>query len=229
MDTSIRAHHFGETESEVIVGHQGYYPDFQLPNGVIIAEPLHELLQELWSYRYDELYDDKDDGRVTEELWKVCDRLITFFVTYDSDQSHRRLVYLGWALALASAPKITHIISKDTESPPVFATVRAFLEEQQLPPANWSATKPPVPTGSQALNEARYVIVELAQALDPDHASQALLDMLDDCLEGYAIVVGSRYRRDLFNWLLVEVVPAAWAGRLPGKIYASDGPWIPSD
>ena len=211
------------------MSHQGYYPDFQLPNGVVIVEPLHELLQELWSYRYDELYDDEDDNRITGVLEEVCRRLITFFVKYDPVQSHRRLVYLGWALALAAAPKITYIVSEDTESPPVFDAVRAFLEEQQPPPAHWSATKPPVPTGSQALNEARYVIVELAQALDPDHAPQALLDMLDDCLEGYAIVVGSRYRRALFNWLLVEVVPAAWSGQLPNKIYAPVGPWVPPD
>ncbi|NOK60061.1 MAG: hypothetical protein GFH27_549291n254 [Chloroflexi bacterium AL-W] len=77
------------------MSHHGHYPAFRLSDNVVIVEPLRALLQELWSYRYDELYDDKDDGRVTEDLWNDCDRLITFFETYHPSLGHRRLVYLG--------------------------------------------------------------------------------------------------------------------------------------
>jgi hypothetical protein len=35
--------------------------------------------------------------------------------------------------------------------------------------------------------------------------------MVDDCLQGYAIVPGSEGRRSVFNWWLHVVVPAAWA------------------
>ena len=196
---------------------------------MVIVEPLRELLQELWSYCYDELCDDRDDGRVTGDFWEDCDRLITFLETDDPSLGHRRLVYLGWSLALAAAATIKRITSEDTQSPPVFAAVRAFLEDQQPPPANWSATEPPEIVGPQELIEARYVIVELARALYPDQAVVALFDILDDCLDSYAIEPGGQYRRNVFNWMLVEVVPAAWSCRLPSTMYDFDNPWTLSE
>jgi hypothetical protein len=68
----------------------------------------------------------------------------------------------------------------------------------------------------------------VAVALDPAAARPALLEMLDDCLAGYAVFPGSDGRRDLFNWFLVEAVPAAWSERLPDRIYTLKWPWPPS-
>jgi hypothetical protein len=48
---------------------------------------------------------------------------------------------------------------------------------------------------------------------------ETLLEILDDCLEGYAIFPGSQGRRDLFNWWLLEVVPATWCLQFPESIY----------
>jgi hypothetical protein len=45
------------------------------------------------------------------------------------------------------------------------------------------------------------------------------LDILDDCLEGYAIFPGSYGRRELFDWWLLEVVPASWYLFPPSSIY----------
>jgi hypothetical protein len=47
-------------------------------------------------------------------------------------------------------------------------------------------------------------------------------------LEGYAIFPGSDGRRDLLNWWLTQVVPAAYERRLPDEIYTMRWPW-PAD
>jgi hypothetical protein len=70
-----------------------------------------------------------------------------------------------------------------------------------------------------ALNEARNVVQNLQRVIDPGEARKILLQILDDCLEGYALLRDVSRKRTLFNWWLVEVVPAAWCMRLPKVIY----------
>ena len=50
-------------------------------------------------------------------------------------------------------------------------------------------------------------------------------DALDDVLEGCAVFPGSPGRRDLFDWSLTQVVPAAYQQRLPDAIYTMKWPW----
>jgi hypothetical protein len=62
----------------------------------------------------------------------------------------------------------------------------------------------------QVLSEALNVYINAVKTLEPDHSLEALLNILDDCLEGYAIFPGSYGRRELFNWWLLDVVPSCW-------------------
>ncbi|NEQ95716.1 MAG: hypothetical protein F6K30_03130 [Cyanothece sp. SIO2G6] len=62
----------------------------------------------------------------------------------------------------------------------------------------------------QILSEALDVYVHAIQVLEPHHSLQSLLNILDDCLEGYAIFPGSYGRRELFNWWLLDIVPSCW-------------------
>jgi len=205
----------------------GYYTAFQLPDDVADAADLHALLQELWDYRYDNLYEDADARRPVGNLATAIERLITFLVSHDPTLAHRRLLYLGWALALASAPTIAGWTPDDTRPQMVLDALRAWIEERQQMPLEVKTLFPPEITGSQALNEARDVFANLARALDSEAAPHGLRAILDDCLEGYAVFPGSTGRRDLFNWVLVEVVPAAWCLRLPNAIYTLHWPWPP--
>ena len=50
-------------------------------------------------------------------------------------------------------------------------------------------------------------------------ARAALVQILDNCFEGYAVLQDVYRRRDFFHWWLAEVVPAAWCLRLPKVIY----------
>jgi hypothetical protein len=72
----------------------------------------------------------------------------------------------------------------------------------------------------QVLYEALDVYINAIKALDPNQSLEALLDILDDCLEGYAIFPGSYGRRELFDWWLLDVVPASWYLVPPSSIYS---------
>ncbi|MFW6358897.1 MAG: hypothetical protein ACOC0N_06755, partial [Chroococcales cyanobacterium] len=50
-----------------------------------------------------------------------------------------------------------------------------------------------------------------------------LLEILEDCFEGYAIFPGSQGRRDLLNWWLLDVVPAIWSFKSPESLYTIHG------
>ncbi|GBF79059.1 hypothetical protein [Aphanothece sacrum] len=77
--------------------------------------------------------------------------------------------------------------------------------------------------GCQAIDEALDVLKNLLRVLDFGQAKEALLNILDDCFEGYAIFPGSEGRRDLFNWWLLEVIPASWCLEFPNKLYNIKG------
>ena len=82
-------------------------------------------------------------------------------------------------------------------------------------------------SASQALDEALLVFAHLVRAKDRGPALPSLGNMLDLCLEGYAIIPGADGRRDLFNWVLLDAIPAAWSCRLPNFIYNMHWPWPP--
>jgi hypothetical protein len=71
----------------------------------------------------------------------------------------------------------------------------------------------------QVVYEALDVYKNAVKVLDPNQSLEALLNILDDCLEGYAIFPGSQGRRELFNWWLLEVVPASWSLSVPRYMY----------
>lgn len=77
--------------------------------------------------------------------------------------------------------------------------------------------------GCQALDEGLDVFRNALKTLDPAQAQTALLDILDNCFQGYAIFPGSAGRRELFNWWLQEVVPATWFLQFPQYLYTIKG------
>lgn len=72
----------------------------------------------------------------------------------------------------------------------------------------------------QVLSEALDVYREALETLEPDRSLQALLNILEDCLEGYAIFPGADGRRELFNWWLSDVVPSCWYLLPPTSVYS---------
>jgi hypothetical protein len=204
----------------------GSYSRFELPAWFSGPPALTTLLAELWHHRYPELYE-PDDDRPVGAVETACGAALDALWPPDDPQGHRRWLFLGWALGLAAKPTADGWAPEDERPAAVLAAVErwvggedAVLDADQLFP--WVVTPP------QALSEALDVFRNLAQALDPARARDGLLTVLDDCLEGYAVFPGSDGRRDLFNWWLVEAVPAAWCQRLPDRIYTFHMPWPPA-
>jgi hypothetical protein len=77
--------------------------------------------------------------------------------------------------------------------------------------------------GTQAIDEALDVFRNALRVLESSQGREALLEILDDCFEGYAVFPGSHGRRDLFNWWLMEAVPATWCLQLPQVFYTMKG------
>jgi hypothetical protein len=77
--------------------------------------------------------------------------------------------------------------------------------------------------GTQAIDEALDVFRNALRVLDSSQAREALLEILDDCFEGYAVFPGSHGRRDLFNWWIMEAVPATWCLQFPQVVYTMKG------
>lgn len=64
----------------------------------------------------------------------------------------------------------------------------------------------------QILNEAIDVFHNAVKALNYYKVKKALIEILIDCFEGYAIFPGSEGRRELFDWWLLEVLSNSLRG-----------------
>jgi hypothetical protein len=201
-----------------------YYPTFRLVHDLTHTPALHTLLDKIWHAQYPDLYEEASNEYPIQDITDACQQIVAFFVEHDRDQSHQRLVYVGWGLALAVLPKLTYLTPHDPLPQKVLDAVQQWMHSGGMPQLTENMVRDPIPTGLQSLNESRFVFAELARALHPESAAREVLAILDDCLEGYAIFAGSQGRRDLFNWVLVDVIPAAWNLRLPTMIYTLSGP-----
>ncbi|MFM7365281.1 MAG: hypothetical protein ACKO11_12470 [Cuspidothrix sp.] len=75
----------------------------------------------------------------------------------------------------------------------------------------------------QEISEALDVFYNAIKVIKYDQAVESILEILYDCLEGYAIFPGSYGRRELFDWWLEDVVPASYKLRPPKSFYVVEG------
>jgi hypothetical protein len=204
----------------------GYFSKFVLPSWAEGAEELRALLEELWSHCYPDLYE--EDCVAPYELVEAENRVLSACFSDDAGLGHRRLVRMALTFCSAVAATLETHAPGDRRTALVIARLEEWLRDpasttgEDLLPLFLRITTPP-----QALHEALHVLYQSLKVLDRDSAVHALLEILDDCLEGYAIFPGSAGRRDLFNWWLIDVVPASWCLRAPGVIYTKHLPWPP--
>lgn len=209
-------------EEEFKMTSSSYYSNFQISSTYKIPLSLYQLLHTFWQYSYEELYEEIEDNAIT--LKETFSEVLNALKDEDEYLYHRRCIYMAFILALAIVPTVNAYLSNDTRIEQVWQWVIIWLEKKEIP----SETQihelfPHISEGSQAIDEALDVLINLLRVIDLSQAKKAFLEILDDCLEGYAIFPGSQGKRELFNWWLLEVVPAVWCLQRPNVIYTIKG------
>lgn len=191
-----------------------------------------------WNQHYEELYESESDGTVLLE--DALGKILNSFQSSNRTLMQLRYVWMALTLAVVVEPTIKYYhpdnpIPEDTINNLTKWLLKTIAElfypkEQVNQDFENVVTNTSVEinhlfsdkkiSSFQVLSEALDVYISAVKALEPDHSLQALLDILDDCLEGYAIFPGSYGRRELFNWWLLDVVPSCWYLLPPTSVYS---------
>ncbi len=209
----------------------GYYPEFRLPSWFEETSDVRQLLRTLWDRRYKGV-DEEEDGPTPWSVQEAYATLINVLWGMGDVVGYQRCIFLGWGLALACAPTIARWAPMDPMPQRVLDAVPPRLRKPVgVLSRNWSPLFPHLQVGTQyqELDEARLAFRAFTQLLDDrNQARPALVEMLGHCMEGMAINEGGDGRRDLWNWVLIEVTPAAWSLRLPDFIWTWPQPPHPA-
>jgi hypothetical protein len=211
-----------------------------------LPSSLNKLLITVYDRHYEELYE--PEATRTNCLQDDLDEILGLF-NKNSSQILKQFRYIWMALILAFAVEPTvkyylpdynisedtinqlsswlkktifKLIHKETNFNKVLEQIE-FIDssdnlDKSLDLDNIFSEDKKIPS-FQVIYEALDVYKNAVEVLDPNQSLEALLNILDDCLEGYAIFPGSHGRRELFDWWLLEVVPASWTISVPRYMY----------
>jgi hypothetical protein len=181
---------------------------------------------------YEELY----EPEATAYLQDAIDDILTAFRTNDPKLTHIRYVWMALIFAIVVEPTVKYYQPDNSVPKATINRVAIWLIETlaelldskvKFNEASREIEANAIvnhlltikDTNFQVLFEALNVYKSVVKSLDANQSLEALLDILDDSLEGYAIFPGSHGRRELFDWWLLEVVPASWYLFPPSSIY----------
>ena len=191
-----------------------------------IPDSLRLVIERIQSYSYAELYEEKDIQGISLE-----DSLITVFDAIEKEKNSLDISYcyffMSIVMGIAVQPTIKSYLRRETITGNIFQYLfRDWIYSQHnyQPNLNVSFQNYQNTLGQyQALDEAVDVFENMLQALESVKTREAILNILDDCFQGYAIFPGSQGRRELFDWWLLDVVPSVFCGRLPKNIHTLKG------
>lgn len=196
------------------------YPAFEISSDYELPNELRQILKQVWSLRYEELYEEVPDNIILENSFS---KILETIQVQDQNLYNLKYVYIALTLGLAVEPTIKAYLPEDIRPQQIIQTVKLWLKTKEKLTQNIGELFPTPSVGNQAIDEAIDVFKNLLTCLELESAQKSLLSIFDNCFEGYAIFPGSEGRRDLFNWWLLEVVPAAWCLQLPKTIYTIQG------
>lgn len=206
-----------------------------------VPNALQGVLSKAWQQHYEELYEPEAEGAAS--LQDALNEILVLFQGRNQTLSHFRYVWMALILASVVEPTVKYYqpnslipqetikriafwlletLGKELDSKMQFAQVAREKEANAILDVFRLFTENKEIASFQVLSEALDVYSSAIKTLDYNQSLEALLDILDDCLEGYAIFPGSYGRRELFDWWLLEVVPASWYLFPPSSIYSVD-------
>jgi hypothetical protein len=206
-----------------------------------VPNSLKGALSKVWQQHYEELYEPEAEG--TTSLQAGLDDILSLFQSNNPTLNHLRYVWMALILASVVEPTVKYYQPDNSIPEEVINRLSLWLienlaklklfdckvqfykaaeeeQENSIMDAFRLFTETNKIPSFQVLYEALDVYINAIKALDPNQSLEALLDILDDCLEGYAIFPGSYGRRELFDWWLLDVVPASWYLVPPSSIYS---------
>jgi len=190
-----------------------------------IPDSLRLVIERIQSYSYAELYEEKNIKGISLE-----DSLITVFDAIEKEKNSLDISYCYFFMAIvmgiAVQPTIKTYLPRETITGNIFQYLFQnwiYYQDNYQSNLNISFQNYQNTLGQyQALDEAVDVFDNIPQVLE-SVKREAILNILDDCFQGYAIFPGSQGRRELFNWWLLDVVPSVFCGRLPKNIHTLKG------
>lgn len=206
-----------------------------------LPESIQGTLSRVGQQHYEELYEPEEEDAAS--LKDALDEIMEVFQSNNQTLSHIRYVWMALILASVVEPTVQYYqplnlipqktiskielwllenIEKMLDSKRKFSNAlreeefNALVDGIQIDYTNKKVGN------FQIIFEALDVYLSAIKTLDYNQSLESLLDILDNCLEGYAIFPGSHGRRELFDWWLLEVVPASWYLMPPSSIYSLD-------
>jgi hypothetical protein len=213
-------------------------PDEKLPFSHNIPEFLKLKLSEVWKQRYQEL--NESDAKETTSLQKSISEILKLLKGDDQTFGHIRYIWMAVILASAVKPTIDYYqpttcipeevigemgsqlvenvkIAMNPDTP--YVEIICFENINVLSSISSLSSNADILPVLQVVYEALNIYSHAIKALNYSQSLEALVDILNDCLRGYAILPGSHGRRELFDWWLLDVVPASWSLLPPSSIY----------
>ncbi|MDD1418317.1 hypothetical protein MEO40_03990 [Dolichospermum sp. ST_sed1] len=191
-----------------------------------IPDSLRLVIERIQGYSYGELYEEKDIQGISLEK-----SLITVFDAIEKEKNSLDISYCYFFMAIvmgiAVQPTIKNYLPRETITGNIFQYLfRDWIYSQHNYQPNFNVSFQDYQNylgQYQALDEAVDVFENMLQVLKSVKTREAILNILDDCFQGYAIFPGSQGRRELFDWWLLDVVPSVFCGRLPKNIHTLKG------
>jgi uncharacterized protein (DUF433 family) len=198
-----------------------------------IPEHLQVLFNKIELEHYEELYETEADG--TASLQHTLNEVLEAFHSSDRTVNHLRYLWMTLILTIAVQPTLEYY--QPSNSLPentinlltislrnningrmnIPKTVIENLINILFKESNFYSQKEVA--SSQIISEATDVFYQGIRVINYEQAVKGILEILYDCLEGYAIFPGSYGRRYLFDWWLLDVVPASWNLIPPENFY----------
>jgi hypothetical protein len=207
-----------------------------------LPESIQGTLSRVWQQHYEELYEPEAEDAAS--LQDALDEILAVFQSNNQTLTHIRYVWMALILASVVEPTVQYYQPLNLLPQKTISKIELWLLENlekmldskrkfsnALREEEFNAlvdgiksdyTKDKKVENFQIIFEALDVYMSAIKTLDYNQSLESLLDILENCLEGYAIFPGSHGRRELFDWWLLEVVPASWYLMPPSSIYSLD-------
>lgn len=192
-----------------------------------IPEDLNNLIIECQNLRFEELYEEGSSNHELTLKSQMSRILGIFNREVNNDLTHKRYIWMIYILTKSVEPTVIYYAANKQLTKTFFENVKNWFVYERLGECSFKHCRieDPDKINYEIFSDACLVfyISDLVLKLSRKDLIQTgfyfLLDLFEIIFEGKAILPGSQDRRELFNWFLLDVVPATWSLTPPEKLF----------